>query len=62
MTAARTAQLTELVATNSLGWDRQVGARGGQLSGGQKQRVAIARAIVKVRQHTIRNTTNTESH
>ncbi|XP_026731164.1 ATP-binding cassette sub-family B member 10, mitochondrial [Trichoplusia ni] len=46
MSAARTAHLHELVVTKD-GWDRQVGARGGQLSGGQKQRVAIARAIVK---------------
>mmetsp|Transcript_10155 Transcript_10155/g.8689 ORF Transcript_10155/g.8689 Transcript_10155/m.8689 type:complete len:206 (-) Transcript_10155:155-772(-) len=29
------------------GYDREVGAKGGQLSGGQKQRVAIARAIIK---------------
>ncbi|XP_075976553.1 ATP-binding cassette sub-family B member 10, mitochondrial isoform X2 [Anticarsia gemmatalis] len=47
MSAARTAHLQELVAATKQGWDRQVGARGGQLSGGQKQRVAIARAIVK---------------
>ncbi|XP_013194950.2 ATP-binding cassette sub-family B member 10, mitochondrial [Amyelois transitella] len=45
--AARTAHLHELVIANKQGWDRQVGAGGGQLSGGQKQRVAIARAIVK---------------
>lgn len=47
LSAARTAHLTELATATSLGWDRQVGARGEQLSGGQKQRVAIARAIVK---------------
>ncbi|XP_030036699.2 ATP-binding cassette sub-family B member 10, mitochondrial isoform X1 [Manduca sexta] len=47
LSAARTAHLHELVVATADGWDRQVGARGGQLSGGQKQRVAIARAIVK---------------
>ncbi|XP_028156516.1 ATP-binding cassette sub-family B member 10, mitochondrial [Ostrinia nubilalis] len=47
LTAARTAHLHELVVSSHEGWERQVGARGGQLSGGQKQRVAIARAIVK---------------
>ncbi|KAJ8719692.1 hypothetical protein PYW08_011867 [Mythimna loreyi] len=47
MRAAKTAHLEELVLATKEGWDRQVGARGGQLSGGQKQRVAIARAIVK---------------
>lgn len=49
MRAAKTAHLHELVLATKEGFDRQVGARGGQLSGGQKQRVAIARAIVKVR-------------
>lgn len=48
MAAARTAHLKELVEASTDGFNRQVGARGGQLSGGQKQRVAIARAIVKV--------------
>ncbi|KAH9630539.1 hypothetical protein HF086_018455 [Spodoptera exigua] len=47
LAAARTAHLEELVHASSNGFERQVGARGGQLSGGQKQRVAIARAIVK---------------
>ncbi|GBP48717.1 ATP-binding cassette sub-family B member 10, mitochondrial [Eumeta japonica] len=47
LSAARTAQLQELVLTTPERWERQVGARGSQLSGGQKQRVAIARAIVK---------------
>lgn len=47
MAAARTAHLKELVEASTDGFNRQVGARGGQLSGGQKQRVAIARAIVK---------------
>ncbi|KAG7302029.1 hypothetical protein JYU34_013484 [Plutella xylostella] len=45
--AARTAHLEEIAQESAEGWERQVGARGGQLSGGQKQRVAIARAIVK---------------
>ncbi|XP_047028238.1 ATP-binding cassette sub-family B member 10, mitochondrial [Helicoverpa zea] len=47
MVAARTAHLSEIVVGSHEGFNRQVGARGGQLSGGQKQRVAIARAIVK---------------
>ncbi|KAJ0176046.1 hypothetical protein K1T71_008220 [Dendrolimus kikuchii] len=47
LSAARTAHLHELVVASAEGWEREVGARGGQLSGGQKQRVAIARAIVK---------------
>lgn len=32
---------------NGMGFDRQVGSKGGQISGGQKQRLAIARAIIK---------------
>lgn len=49
--AAKTAHLQEVVH-GTKGFERQVGARGGQLSGGQKQRVAIARAIVKVQSTT----------
>ncbi|KAL4715629.1 hypothetical protein ACJJTC_006208 [Scirpophaga incertulas] len=48
LVAAKTAHLHDMVVANREGWQRQVGARGGQLSGGQKQRVAIARAIVKI--------------
>ncbi|OWR45043.1 ATP-binding cassette sub-family B member 10, mitochondrial [Danaus plexippus] len=47
LVAARAAQLQEVASGSGAGWERDVGARGGQLSGGQKQRVAIARAIIK---------------
>jgi len=32
---------------SGMGFDRQVGSKGGQISGGQKQRIAIARAIIR---------------
>jgi len=39
---------TQVEPKNSgMGFDRQVGSKGGQISGGQKQRIAIARAIIK---------------
>ena len=44
--AARTANLTELLATMPGGLHTMVGERGVQLSAGQRQRIAIARAVL----------------
>jgi ABC-type multidrug transport system fused ATPase/permease subunit len=45
LSALRTAQLVELVASMPLGLDTPVGDRGTKLSGGQRQRLGIARAM-----------------
>ncbi|MBL8765208.1 MAG: ATP-binding cassette domain-containing protein [Phycisphaerae bacterium] len=45
--AARRARAEEFILARPLGYDEQVGDRGGALSGGQRQRLAIARAILR---------------
>ncbi len=45
--AARAAQLEDLIAGDAAGLDAKVGERGVRLSGGQCQRIAIARALYK---------------
>jgi ATP-binding cassette subfamily B protein len=45
--AARAANIHDLIASLSRGYDTIVGERGYRLSGGEKQRVAIARALLK---------------
>jgi ATP-binding cassette, subfamily B, bacterial len=46
-TAAKAAQIHELVATLPDGYDTVVGERGYRFSGGEKQRIAIARTILR---------------
>jgi ATP-binding cassette subfamily B protein len=46
-TAARAAQIDELIASLPDGLDTLVGDRGHRLSGGEKQRIAIARMLLK---------------
>ncbi|MFV0251957.1 MAG: ABC transporter ATP-binding protein [Beutenbergiaceae bacterium] len=46
-TAARAAQVHELIAALPQGYDTLVGARGHRFSGGEKQRIAIARTILR---------------
>jgi ATP-binding cassette subfamily B protein len=45
--AARAAQIHELIASLSQGYDTVVGERGYRFSGGEKQRMAIARTILR---------------
>src|SRR5581483_6836635 len=45
--AARAAEIHDIVLAQQNGYDTVVGERGGLLSGGQRQRIAIARAIVR---------------
>jgi ATP-binding cassette subfamily B protein len=45
--AARAAQIHELIATLPDGYDTIVGERGYRFSGGEKQRIAIARTILR---------------
>jgi ATP-binding cassette, subfamily B, bacterial len=45
--AARAAQVHDVVATLSAGYDTVVGERGFRFSGGERQRIAIARAILR---------------
>ncbi|MFL6257311.1 MAG: ABC transporter transmembrane domain-containing protein [Pyrinomonadaceae bacterium] len=46
-TAARAAEINEVIVRMPEGYDTSVGERGGLLSGGQRQRVAIARALIR---------------
>ncbi len=45
--AAKIANAHEFIKNSELGYDTNVGDRGGRLSGGQRQRVSIARAVLK---------------
>ena len=45
--AARAAQVHELIASLSEGYDTVVGERGYRFSGGEKQRIAIARTVLR---------------
>ncbi|CAF0803419.1 unnamed protein product [Adineta steineri] len=46
-TAARMANIHELIISFPEGYETMCGAKGSQLSGGQKQRIAIARALIR---------------
>ena len=46
-TAARRAQIHELISALPAGYDTVVGARGHRFSGGEKQRLAIARTLLR---------------
>ncbi len=46
-TAARAAQVHELIANLPEGYDTMVGSRGHRFSGGEKQRIAIARTLLR---------------
>ncbi|PZS34452.1 MAG: multidrug ABC transporter ATP-binding protein [Pseudonocardiales bacterium] len=46
-TAARAAQIHELIAALPDGYDTVVGSRGHRFSGGEKQRIAIARTLLR---------------
>ena len=45
--AAKVANAHEFISKTDLGYQSNVGDRGGKLSGGQKQRISIARAVLK---------------
>lgn len=45
--AAKIANAHEFIMETELGYDTNIGDRGGKLSGGQRQRISIARAILK---------------
>ena len=45
--AARIANAHDFISATEMGYDTNIGDRGGKLSGGQRQRVSIARAILK---------------
>ena len=45
--AARAAQIDDLVASLPNGYETDVGERGNRLSGGQRQRIALARALLR---------------
>ncbi|HEY4419140.1 MAG TPA: ATP-binding cassette domain-containing protein, partial [Pseudonocardia sp.] len=46
-TAARAAQIHDLIASLPEGYDTVVGSRGHRFSGGEKQRIAIARTLLR---------------
>ena len=46
-TAARAAQIHDLIAGLPDGYDTMVGSRGHRFSGGEKQRIAIARTLLR---------------
>ena len=45
--AARIANAHDFIIASEIGYDTNIGDRGGKLSGGQRQRISIARAILK---------------
>lgn len=45
--AAKVANAHEFIMGTPLGYDSNIGDRGGKLSGGQRQRISIARAVLK---------------
>lgn len=45
--AAKIANAHEFIMATELGYQTNIGDRGGKLSGGQRQRISIARAILK---------------
>jgi len=45
--AAKAAYAHDFIMAMDLGYDTEIGERGGKLSGGQKQRLSIARALLK---------------
>ncbi|MEU8240765.1 ABC transporter ATP-binding protein [Actinoplanes missouriensis] len=47
VTAARAAQIHDLIANLPDGYDTMVGSRGHRFSGGEKQRIAIARTLLR---------------